>query len=83
VIAAFLAGAAFLTSLTGFVTALRVNRGVKAVRSDVRTSNGQTIGDLLESAEGRRVRLEVEPEERTEAEQHYVSRLEGTEESAK
>lgn len=47
----------------------------EAVHTEVKSINGSTPTELLEATEGRRIEADIEPDDRTHAEQAYVDRL--------
>ena len=60
-------------SAVGYITVALINRrGVKSIKSDLKTSNGDTIGQITEQVKGRLIKATTKPEERTKAEQEYV-----------
>lgn len=70
--------AALISAITGLVVAIvtlltltRVNR----VHQEIKTTNGLTIAMLADRAEGRRIESDVAADDRTAAEQHYVTDL--------
>lgn len=50
-------------------------RQLADVAGEVATSNGKTIGALLDLQEGRRIVADIPEHERTDSEHHYVHQL--------
>jgi hypothetical protein len=72
-----------LTALGAFVTAcaaaysiIRNGSRIKKMDEKVATANGRSLGVLAELNEGRRIRRDIPPEQRTVREQAYVNLLE-------
>lgn len=69
----------------GFMAGSAISQAISAayllrhVKRDVETTNGRTLGKLAELAEGRRIRIEVAPADRTTRERAYVIMLENAE----
>lgn len=74
--------AADITALASLITAIALaisvvlnRRAIRSVHDEVRTSNGLTLAALADRAEGRRIGQDIDPENRTKSEQHYVDEL--------
>jgi hypothetical protein len=67
--------AALIAAVTLLISVLVNRRTLRAVHNEVKTSNGLTLAALSDRAEGRRIESDVEPEDRTESEQRYVTNL--------
>lgn len=67
--------ASVATLVTAVVGPLLVLRSVRAVHTEVKTANGQTLAALADATEGRRIELDIPHGDRTSSEQHYVERL--------
>jgi hypothetical protein len=76
---------AIITAIGQFATrrGLRdVSGAVQEVHAEVKTGNHKTIGGLQALAEGRRIREDIEPGDRTHDEQGYVRAVEDDEQKA-
>lgn len=71
--------AVLVATIKAAKTAKEVKADVSQVHDEVRTGNGITIAGLVDLAEGRRIRVEIKPEDRTKSEQAYVDGLERAE----
>lgn len=67
--------ATFVVAVTGLRNQARIRADVESVHTEVKTANGITMAALADRAEGRRVEDNVDIEDRTASEQHYVDRL--------
>lgn len=66
-------------ALIGVRNSKKIDAGVKKVEqvhNELRVGNGKTIAALSELAEGRRIRQDVLPQDRTDEERRYVGGLE-------
>jgi hypothetical protein len=59
-----------------FCGLLLVHRRVGSVVDEVKTANGNTLAELADKAEGRRVLADVAPGDRTTSEQHAAEIIE-------
>lgn len=64
-----------IPSIVGAVASLRTHKVATATKEAVTTGNGQTLADLAEADEGRRIQSDIPAGQRTPAEQSYVQNL--------
>jgi hypothetical protein len=69
----------FVTACAAAVSIVRNGKVIKGVDRKVDTVNGRSLGILAELNEGRRIRHDIVPEQRTVREQSYVNLLEQVE----
>ena len=61
----------------------RLGATVGEIHTEIKTTNGRSMGELAEEGEGRRIRADVPQADRTPGERHYVQHVDEVEAKAK